>query len=104
MNKHEWLQRAEVFDSLRIIPRLFLTSCFVWTIYVTQFLLIWYTHLQASERGPEATGFASVAFVAVFGFLKLVFDRYSQHGRDWNGAPQISTTVVSATQTTGATP
>lgn len=100
MNKAHWLEVAESVDSLRVFPRLFLLSCFIWTVYVTNSLLNWYMALPKADRSLEASGFASVVVLAVFGFLKLVYDTYSAAGRDWNGsAPSISTSTVVATTT-----
>jgi hypothetical protein len=77
------LKFAESFDALRIIPRLFLAACFIWTMDITHVLLNWYMHLPKEERGLEASGFASVVFLSVFGFMKLVYDTYAHSGRDW---------------------
>lgn len=101
MNKLLHLQWAELIDSYRIVPRLFLTACFVWTVWVSNLCLIWYFHLTKDERGLEASGFASVVFLTVFGFLRLVYTTYAASGRDWNAAPPTVTT--SSTQTTTAT-
>ncbi len=97
MNKQRWLDIAELVDSYRIIPRLFLAACFWWTVVVTRELLFWYMHLSHEERSLEASGFASVVFLSVFGFLKLVFDVYSANGRDWTAQSQTTTTVASTT-------
>lgn len=87
MNKHRWLAWAEVFDSWRVIPRVFFAACFTWVVWLTHTLVVWYTHLPKDERGFEASGFGAVVLSAAFAFLKLVFDTYSRHGRDWNDAP-----------------
>jgi hypothetical protein len=86
-NKHVLLNAAEVFDSWRIIPRLFLGLTFWWTVYLTDKLIGWYIHLPHVERGIEASGFASVVQVGVLAFLKKVYDTYSENGRDWNQRP-----------------
>lgn len=105
--KQSVLHWAESIDSLRVFPRLFLLSCFIWTTYISIYLLQWYCHIPAPERTIEASGFATFMSLQVFGFLKLVYDQYSRNGRDWNSAPQVSTssTVVATTTTqpTGAT-
>jgi hypothetical protein len=57
--------------------------------------------LPKEDRGIEASGFASIVFVAVLGFLKLVYQTYSDAGRDWNKvASSTSTTTVTASATT----
>ncbi len=105
MNKQVMLHWAEAIDSYRIIPRLFLAACLFWTMQISHILLQWYTHLGKDERGLEASGFASIVFLAVFGFLKLVFETYSKNGRDWNQQPSTTTVErASVTTTTPATP
>jgi 1,4-dihydroxy-2-naphthoate octaprenyltransferase len=105
MNKTLHLQWAEAIDAYRIIPRIFLAACFAWTIWVSYICLIWYIHLPHAERGLEATGFGSVVFLTVFGFLKLVYTQYATTGRDWNAQPPSVTTSSSTTTiATGATP
>ena len=84
MNKQRWLDLAELIDSYRVIPRIFLAACFWWTVVVTRELLFWYIRLPHEQRSIEASGFASVVFLTVFGFLKLVFSEYSANGRDWS--------------------
>lgn len=103
--KQEWLRVAELIDSYRVIPRLFLTACFVWTVWVSDVCLIWYIHLPHAERGLEASGFGSVVFLTVFGFLKLVYSTYAATGRDWNAAPpSVTTSSTSTTTATGVNP
>lgn len=104
VRKNHWLEVAEVVDSLRMVPRVFLAACFAWTVYITQFLLIWYTHLDKESRGLETSGFASVVFLSVFGFLKLVYDTYSHYGRDWNGVATATTTTAVTTTVAGPPP
>jgi hypothetical protein len=100
-SKQTHLALAELIDSYRIFPRLFLLSGFIWTVAVGQQLLVWYTALPSPERSIEATGFASVVFVGILGFLKLVYSTYSDAGRDWNASG--STVQSTATVTTSTT-
>jgi hypothetical protein len=101
MNKVLLLHWAEIVDSWRIFPRLFLVGCFLWTVEVTHWLLQWYTMLPKEDRGLEASGFASIVFVAVLGFLKLVYSTYSSTSRDWNQvAPSTTVSASVVTQTT----
>ena len=95
------LHYAELIDRYRIVPRIFLTSCFFWTVWVSYTLLNWYERLPKDERGVEATGFASVVFLTVFGFLKLVYETYAKTATDWN---QIQTTTATVTTTTPTNP
>ena len=98
MNKDNWLDAAEVFDSWRVVPRIFMTACFFWVVYVTNILLGWYMGLPEHARGYEASGFASIVFIAIMGFLKLVFDTYSRHGRDWDAEPSMTATATVTTK------
>ena len=93
------LHLAEVIDSWRVVPRVFLAACFLWAVQVTHMLLHWYTILPKEERSIEVSGFASVVFVTVTGFLKLVYDRYAATSRDWNAQPTQVTQVTSSTTT-----
>lgn len=103
MNKQRLLDIAELIDKYRIFPRMFLIACFLWTVHLSQLLLTWYIAMPKEDRGLEASGFASVVFVAALGFLKLVYQTYSDAGKDWT--KQASTHVSeTTTQTTVVTP
>lgn len=104
MNKPIVLHWAEAIDSFRVFPRAFLVACFLWTLQITHMLLQWYMALPKEDRGIEASGFASIAFLTVFGFMKLVYETYSKNGRDWNAAPPVTTSSVVASTTTTGTP
>lgn len=102
--KQSFMHVAEVIDGWRVFPRLFLAACLIWTMDITHILLAWYTKLPSAERSLEASGFASIVFLAVFGYLKMVFDVYVKSGRDWT-VPVSSTTVTSvSTQQTSINP
>lgn len=100
MNRDTMLTWAEAIDRYRVFPRLFLIACFLWVVSLTDYLLTWYVHLAKDERGIEASGFASIALLAALGFLKLVYQTYSDAGQSW-GTPATTsqTTVTSATTT-----
>jgi hypothetical protein len=103
VSKQTWLDWAELVDSYRVFPRLFLMACFWWVVVVGQDLLNWYIALPKDERGIEATGFASVVFLGILGFLKLVYNTYSAAGRAWGEpASTTSSTVVATTTETSA--
>lgn len=104
MTKQLWLQWAEIFDSWRVIPRLFFGCYWIATfVFIFQFAY-WYCHLPANERGYEESG----SMVAIIGLLtkfgQVIFDTYSKNGRDWNSQPasMTATTLVKSTTTTGA--
>jgi hypothetical protein len=101
MSKRIWLDLAEITDSLRVFPRLFLVATVWWVADTGYLLLDWYMGLAKEDRSLEASGFASIAWLAALGFLKLVYDRYSAAGRSWGPpAPTERTSTTIATQTT----
>jgi hypothetical protein len=106
VNKQTLLDWAELIDKLRIYPRIFLTACFGWAVWLSIALVHWYTTLPKEDRSLEATGFGSITFVAVLGFLKLVYQTYSDAGISWDPSPPaaVRTTSKESTQTTEVTP
>jgi len=106
VNKTALLHWAEVVDSFRVFPRIFLAACFAWCVDTTGLLVNWYIHLPASEQSTQATGFGAVVLAGQLAFLKLVYQTYSDKGRDWNSAPGSSSSSTSTTtiQTSGAPP
>lgn len=96
-SKLHWVEVAEVIDSLRIFPRLFLAACFTWVVQNTWVLVAWYIHLPHAERGLEATGFGSSVLLGEMAFLRLVYSTYSENGRNWDA--RTSTTVASSSVT-----
>jgi len=100
MNKKLWLDWAELVDSYRVFPRLFLVATFWWTADTSYRLLDWYIMLPKDERGFEASGFASIAWLAILGFLKLVYDTYSAAGRSWGPTTERTSTMTSTTTET----
>lgn len=99
MNKQRLLDWAELIDKYRIYPRIFLTACFFWTVVISHQLLTWYIAMPKDERGLEASGFASVVFLTIFGFLKLVYQTYTDAGRDWSEVARTHTSAKT-TETT----
>jgi hypothetical protein len=99
VNRQRWVDYAEIIDKLRIYPRVFLIACFFWTVYISHMLLKWYMAMPKDERGIEASGFASVVFVTIFGFLKLVYGEYTRAGKDWSAVGTTSTSQTTATTT-----
>lgn len=104
MDKQAWLHWAEIIDSWRVIPRLFLLACFLWVVNTAYILLIWYIHLPAIERSVEASGFAFGVFSAELAFLKMVYESYTRGSRDWNRQPLSSSLTSTSVQTIGPQP
>ncbi len=86
MDRTKWLQRAEVLDAFRVMPKVLLIAycCFVFEL--THALLDWYFTLPAAERTLEASGFAGAIFTAVTGFGTQFLNIYIKTGRKWNGS------------------
>lgn len=105
MTHISWLQVAERIDSLRVFPRLFLVACFWWVVATTWFVLRWYTQLPLADQSVQASGLAAVTLSGQMVFLKLVYQTYSDAGRNWNQQqPTTSTTLVQQTTATGTPP
>ena len=100
MNKKAWLDFAETFDSLRVFPRVIISSCFIATFMAIYEFMRWYMHLPATERGYEESGAMVGIVLALVGLDKYVWDTYARTGRDWNQAPSSTTTTVATMQTT----
>lgn len=103
-SKSKHLDAAELIDNYRIFPRLFLLSCFIWTVAVGQQLLSWYVTLAKEERSVEATGFASIVFLGILGFLKLVYSTYTAAGRAWGAAGTTTSSSTTTDKTTVVAP
>jgi len=102
MNRDLILKWAEAIDRFRIFPRSFLIACFIWSVWLSMVLVHWYTTLSKEDRSLEATGFGSIVFVAVLGFLKLVYQTYSDAGQSWN--TPVSTSSTTTTSSTVVAP
>ena len=83
MNKQRWMDIAELIDAYRVFPRAFLIACFAWNVWAASTLLDWYTALPKDDRSLEASGFASIVFLAIVGFTKLVYETYSRNSVNW---------------------
>lgn len=84
MNKHVWLDAAEVFDSWRVVPRLVLGCYGAYVAQTTNAILHWYFNQPATARGTEESAVVIAVVSAVTGFAPWVFRIYSDSGRDWN--------------------
>jgi len=86
MNKTRWLHAAELFDSWRIVPRIFLgatTSVICWNLTS---LVVWYERTPAAWNGAVTAGLTVLtgALAALQGF---VFKVYADNGRNWAEHP-----------------
>jgi len=84
MDKDKHLALAELIDSYRVIPRVFLLTWSWYTMHLGWYLVHWYTVQPANERGYEESAALIGIFTAALGFTKMIFDKYSSTGRDWS--------------------
>lgn len=99
--KAAWMDFAEVFDTLRVIPRLILFLYGFWMVRITDWLVRWYERLPAVERTTQVTAFVTVVLPGVFGLAVWVYRIYSEGGRSWDGTATVSqTTAVSSSTVT----
>lgn len=99
MNKQAFLHWAEVFDSWRVVPRFFLLAWTIFTMDVGYRTLQWFFNQPANSRGFEEASVVVGVFTAALGMVKLIFDRYSMAGRDWNSTPTVTQTTIASTTT-----
>jgi hypothetical protein len=83
-NKRRWIDFAEVFDTLRIVPRAILFLYGGWMVRLTYQVMRWYEQLPAVERTGQVTTVISVVIPGVFGLAVWVYKIYSAGGRDWD--------------------
>lgn len=100
--KQAWLDFAEVFDTLRVIPRAILFLYGYWMVNVTDWLVRWYEKLPAIERTSQVTAFVTIVLPGIFGLAVWVYKIYSDGGRAWSGSAIVSssTTAVSSSTVT----
>lgn len=82
--KQNWIDVAEVIDSLRVFPRIIVGAYFSMVIWVVSYLAVWYAHLPAAERTVEVTAFYAMLTGGLFGLSTYIFKIYSDGGRDWD--------------------
>jgi hypothetical protein len=83
MNKEAWLKWAELIDAYRIVPRAFL---FIWSTFTMRIgieTLHWFFEQPSNSRGFEEASVVVGVFTAALGMTKMVFDKYSDTGREW---------------------
>lgn len=98
--KRRWLHFAEVFDSLRVFPRLILVAYGGFVYHITEYLMVWYTHEPAESRGNQESATVAAIFATVTGLASWVFKVYSDNGRDWSDRDETTATTTTTTSTT----
>lgn len=97
--KAAWLDFAEVFDTLRVVPRVILFGYAYWMIRLTDWLVRWYEGLPAAERTGQVTAFVTIVLPGVFGLAVWVYKIYAEGGRAWDGAATVSSTTAVSSST-----
>lgn len=85
MNKKLWLERAEVLDAYRIIPRIILAATFTgYTIFAVD-TYAWVRDIYAAtgDIPTSVAAYAGGTLSALSGVLTLVINKYFEGGRKW---------------------
>lgn len=103
MNKQRYLHYAEVFDSFRIVPRIFIFCYWGFCLWFIYFFADWYMQQPANARGFEESGALFGIITSLLKFGADLWNTYARTGRDWSAAPP-SVTETTVTQRTAVTP
>lgn len=79
-----WLDLAEIVDSLRIFPRLYLSVVTWWYIRLLDWLVSWYERIPSTERTAIVNTFALGALGSASALLGYSFKVYMAGGRKWD--------------------
>jgi len=81
MDKQQWLDMAEVWDALRVVPKFLMLTMWVSALHVGY----WYMYeLLPADRTPEVSIFVGVIAAAV----AKAQDYYFRTGRNWTNGPE----------------
>lgn len=97
--KTAWMDFAEVFDTLRVVPRVILFGYAYWMIRLTDWLVKWYEALPAAERTGQVTAFVTIVLPGVYGLGVWVYRIYAEGGRAWDGTATVSSTTAVSSST-----
>jgi hypothetical protein len=84
VNKQARLDAAEIFDSWRVVPRIFLFGYSAMVVWLTIFITHEFFAIAPLERTTQVTAFAATVLTAAYGALPWVYKIYADNGRDWN--------------------
>lgn len=103
MDKQRWLHCAEIFDSLRIYPRLLIGAWSAFTMVTGYQTLHWFFLEPANSRGFEEALVVVGIFNGGIGMVKWMYSDYKNSGRDWSDQPpSTSSTMTTTTTSLGA--
>lgn len=100
MNKQRYLDFAQTFDQLRVVPRIVLFGYLGWVGHVTDLTLSWYMHLPSAERTLEASGLAGAIITIITGLFPWIYRIYSDNATDWTPTATATKTISVATTET----
>lgn len=92
------MQLAEIIDTFRVFPRLFVLIYLFWIMRLTDWMVRWFMRLPASERTIIVTSFVSIVTTGIFGLFIWIYKVYSDGGRDWSSSPVIPPLTVQTPQ------
>lgn len=99
MNKISWMDAAQVFDHWRVVPRTIFFGYCAWIIYVTHYLLVWYTHIPHDERDATASGLVTLLIGFITGLMPWIYRIYSDSSTDWSANQTVQKSTVVSTET-----
>jgi hypothetical protein len=91
MNKAKYLDFAETFDGLRIVPRIVLFSYLIWAALTIDRLFNWYMGLPIPAQSVQASAFCLGACGVVTGMAGVIYRIYAYSGRSWDTASSLRT-------------
>ena len=97
LSKQKWLDRAEVVDAWRVVPRLLIFGFCAWFAYQTYYLITWYTNLPIAAQTTQASSFCFGCFTAMSGMGGYVFKTYAGGGRNWADQSSVTQTTTQTT-------
>jgi len=94
VNKAKYLDFAEAFDGLRIVPRIVLFSYLVWGAMAIDRLFNWYMTLPVAAQTVQASAFCLGACGVVTGMAGVIYRIYANSGRAWDAVSSLKTSSV----------
>lgn len=92
--KKKWLDRAEVFDSLRVVPRVIIFAYLGVALWLTVYFAVMYFRLPPAERTLQLTAYMGGITGVIWGAFPFVMKIYMDNGRDWDADKKIPSSVT----------
>jgi hypothetical protein len=86
VTKNSWLAAAEVFDGMRIIPRIVLFAALLFVGWYIVWVTRWYMTPEAhsAANATQDSAFAIGVITALGGIVSMIIKFYNDTGRDWS--------------------